>query len=270
MYQKYIAKEYLKYFGGKKIEDIDVGESVQVKLCSMFCDMRNSFFSSETLSLQDNFELIKEFLSLVSKSVNDNNGFVDRFVGDGVVAIFENEDDALNSANEIAKKLDYKNLVSIGKEPIKFGIGLNSGMCVVGVVGSKNQKQFTAISDAINLCSRIENLNKIFGTRVLMTKNFMGNLQNSNSSRYIGTIEFDDTTSKVPVFESLDAYSNAKKSLLLKKIDEFESGVRFFEKNEFEKAKSMFAQCLKNDNSDYVSKFYFQNTSNKTNILTKN
>ncbi len=265
MYQKYIAKEYLKYFGGKKIEEIEVGENVQVKLCTLFCDMRNSYFSSETLSLQDNFNLINEFLSLVSSKVKDNNGFVDRFVGDGVVAIFDNEDDALKSANEIAKQLDYKNLVSIGKEPIKYGISLNSGMCVVGVVGSKNQKQFTAISDTINLCSRIEDLNKIFGTRVLMTKNFMSNLNNAYISRYVGTIEFDDLTSKIPVFESLEAYSDAKKSSLLKTLDEFESGVRYFEKGEFEKSKQCFAKCLKNDNADLLSKFYFARAKDSVN-----
>ena len=265
MYQKYIAKEYLKYFGGKKIEEIEVGENVQVKLCTLFCDMRNSYFSSETLSLQDNFNLINEFLSLVSSKVKDNNGFVDRFVGDGVVAIFDNEDDALKSANEIAKQLDYKNLVSIGKEPIKYGISLNSGMCVVGVVGSKNQKQFTAISDTINLCSRIEDLNKIFGTRVLMTKNFMSNLNNAYVSRYVGTIEFDDLTSKIPVFESLEAYSDAKKSSLLKTLDEFESGVRYFEKGEFEKSKQCFAKCLKNDNADLLSKFYFARAKDSVN-----
>lgn len=266
-YQKYIPKEYLKYFGKTKIEELEVGDSVQVKLCTLFCDVRNSFFSSETLSLNDNFEVISEFVALTTKSISENGGFVDKYMGDGVIAIFDNEDDALNSANQIAKQLDYKNLVSVGKEPIKYGISLNSGMCVIGVIGSKHQKQFSVVSDVVNLCSRIEGLNKIFGTRVLMTKNFLSNLKNAHSTRYVGTIEFDDLTSKLPLFESLDAYADAKKKSYLKVLQEFESGVRFYEKGEFEKAKQFFVLCLKNDNLDSLSKYYLSKTIEDMSIL---
>ena len=260
IYQKFISKDYLKYFSGKKIEDIEVGENVQVKLCTLFCDMRNSYFSSETLSLVDNFRLISDFITLVSENIKKNSGFVDRFVGDGVLGIFDDETDALNCANQIAKQLDYKNVVSIGLEPIRFGISLNSGMCVVGVVGNKKQKQFTVISDVVNLCSRLEGLNKIFGTRVLMTKNFMANLKNDYSARYVGTIEFDDLTSKIPLFESLDAYTDARKLKMSKTVPEFESGVRFYEKGDYESAKKFFMLCIKNENSDSLSRFYLSKT----------
>ena len=222
--------------------------------------MRNSYFSSETLSLSDNFELISDFVSSVSSSIKKNNGFVDRFVGDGVLGIFENEDDALRCANQIAKQLDYKNVVSIGKEPIRYGLSLNSGMCVVGIVGSDAQKQFTVVGDVVNLCSRLESLNKIFGTRVIMTKNFMANLKDSYSTRYIGTIEFDDLTSKIPLFESLDAFENSRKIKLAKTVQEFESGVRFYEKGDYENAKKFFMFCVKNDQADSLSRFYFSKT----------
>ena len=145
-YQKFVPKEYLKYFGKTKLEEVKVGDNVTVKLCTMFCDLRSSYFSSETLSLADNFTIIKEFIDEVTDTVHKNSGFVDKYMGDGVLAIFDCEDNALKSANEIAKRIDYKNIVSIGKEAIKYGISLNSGMCVVGVVGEEKQKQF--ITDA--------------------------------------------------------------------------------------------------------------------------
>lgn len=270
-YQKFIPKEYLKFFGKTKFEEVEVGHNVQVKLCTLFCDLRNSYFSSETLSLAENFDIISEFITLVSKNIAENNGFVDKFMGDGVLAIFDSEDDALNSANLIAKQLDYKNLVAVGKEPIKYGISLNSGMCVVGVIGNKKQKQFSVVGDSVNLCSRIEGLNKIFGTRVLMTKNFMSNLKNNYITRYVGTIEFDDLTSKVPVFESLDAYSDSKKNSLAKYLTEFESGVRFYEKGDLEKAKQFFGFCIKKDIDNNLAKYYFQNTiSQMSRLLTNN
>ena len=259
-YQKFIAKDYLKFFNKTKPEEIEVGDNVQVKLSTLFCDLRNSYFSSETLSLTDNFELIKDFMNLVSLNIKKHNGFIDKFLGDGVLAVFEKEDDCLNAGIEIAKQLDYKNLVSIGKEPIKYGISLNSGMCVVGVVGSSKQKHFTVVSDVVNLCSRIENLNKIFGTRLLLTKSFMANVLEPHNFRYVGTIEFDDLTSKVPIFESLDAYADVQKNMFLKYNQEFESGVRFYEKNELTKAKDFFAFCVKKDTNNALAKYYFSRT----------
>ncbi|HAJ77577.1 MAG TPA: hypothetical protein DCO89_00715 [Clostridiales bacterium] len=269
-YQKYIATNYLKFFGKTKPEELNVGDSVQVKLSTLFCDMRNSYFSSETLSLEDNFGLIKDFTHLVSNSVKQNDGFIDKFLGDGILAVFENEDDCLNAAIDIAKQLDYKNLVSVGKEPIKYGLALNSGMCVVGVVGSEKQKQFTVVSDVVNMTSRIETLNKIFSSRVLMTKNFMTNIKEPHSFRYIGTIEFDDLTSKIPLFESLDAYSDSKKNMLTKYVQEFESGVRFFEKGDYEKAKQFFGICVKKDNDNTLAKYYLNKTVTEMSKLLTN
>ena len=262
MYQKFIAKDYLKFFG-KKIDELEIGDSIQTKLSVLFCDMRNSYFSSETLSLKDNFDLIKDFLELVSTNIKKNGGFVDKFLGDGVLAIFESEDDAITCACAIAKQLDYKNLVSIGKEPIKFGLSLNSGMCVIGVVGTEKQKQFSVVSDVVNLCSRLEHLNKIFGTRVLFTKSFLSNLKSPAKSRYVGTIEFDDLTSKIPLFESLDAYADAQKLPLSKTLQEFESGVRFFEKGDYVKAKQYFSFCVKNNSADVLAKYYLSQTINQ-------
>lgn len=259
-YQKFLPKEYLKYFGKTKLEDVKVGDSVQVKLCTMFCDLRSSYFSSETLSLADNFLLIKEFVDEVTKLVHTHKGFVDKYMGDGVLAVFDSEDDALKSANEIAKHIDYKNIVSVGKEAINYGISLNSGMCVVGVVGEEKQKQFVVVSDVVNLCSRVENLNKIFHTRVLMTKQFMSNLKDAYNFKYVGTIEFDDTTSKVPIFESLDAYEDSKRLLLQKTVGDFESGVRLYEQGELEKAKQYFVGCIKINQNDALSKLYLSKT----------
>lgn len=260
-YKKFVPKEYLKYFGKSKLEDVKVGDNVQVKLCTMFCDLRNSYYSSETLSLADNFTIIKEFLDEITTCVQNHNGFVDKYMGDGVIAIFDNEDEALKSANEIAKKIDYKNIVSIGRETIKYGISLNSGQCIVGVVGEAKQKQFAVVSDVVNLCSRIEQLNKVFSTRVLMTKQFLSNLKEPSNFKYVGTISFDDITSKVPIFESLDAYQDSTRLKLQKTTQEFESGVRFFEKGDYEQAKQFFLHCLKVNEEDALSKVYLNKTN---------
>ena len=264
-YQKFVSKQFLKFFDAKSVEDIDVGSNVQTKLCTLFCDLRNSHFSSETLSLEENFEIIKNFVAVVMKIVQKHKGFVDKVAGDGVLAVFKNEDDALKSAIEIAKHLDSQNLM-IGKEKIGFGLSLNSGMCIVGVIGNKKHKQFAIASDIVNLCNRLESLNKTFNTRILMTKNFLSNLKNNYKIRYVGTIEFDDLTSKIPIFESLSAYNEEKADCLSNTIDDFESGVRYFEKKDFEKAKKYFEIC-NSSCEDLTSQFYLSKINNEMSKL---
>jgi hypothetical protein len=127
-------------------------------------------------------------------------------------------------------------------------------------VGLSKQKQFVVISDVVNLCSRVEGLNKIFSTRVLFTKQFMSNLKGNYNFKYVGTIEFDDATSKVPVFESLDAYQDAQRLLMQKSVANFESGVRLYEQGELEKAKKYFVQCLKINAGDSLAKLYLAKT----------
>ena len=106
-----------------------------------------------------------------------------------------------------------------------------------------------------------------------MTKQFMSNLKKSYNTKYVGTIEFDDLTSKIPLFESLDAYEDGKRLTFQKTLEEFESGVRFFEKGEFEKAKNFFTICLKQNAGDELAKLYLgktiQEMSNKLTYVQK-
>lgn len=255
-YEKYIPKRYLKLFNKTKIEDLVLGENVTTKLSVLFCDVRNSFFSSETLSLEDNFIIIQEFLKNVAICVRENSGFVDKFLGDGVLAVFEKDEDALKCANEISQKLEYNNLVSIGKEKLVFGLALHSGPVILGVIGEEKRKTITIISETVNMVSRLEHLNKIFGTKVIFSKQVLNSLSNAKDYRYIGTIKFEDLVTAVPLFESLDAYLNGEKSAKLKTVQEFESGVRCYEREEFEKAKKFFILALKGYEKDELSKIY--------------
>ena len=98
----------------------------------------------------------------------------------------------------------------------------------------------------------------------------MENLQKAYSFRYVGTIEFDDLTSKVPLFESLDAYSDAQKSSYQKYVQEFESGVRFFEKGSYDKAKEFFSLCVKKDQANNLARYYLTKTISEMSKLLPN
>lgn len=263
-YQKYLPKNYLKLLNKTKVEQMQVGDNIRANITIMFCDVRDSFFTSGTMNLEENFRVISEFLNIVGKEVRKNKGFVDKFMGDGVLAVFEKEEDALKSAYSICEKLEYQNLVTIGVNNIDFGIGVHTGSVIVGVVGENQRKSATIISDAVNLVSRIEHLNKTLHTKILFTKDTLNGLESNNIHyRYVGTMRFDDLTEPIPVFECLDGFKGIKKNALIKTSMIFESAVRQYEKGDMSQAKELFLQVLKNDNDDFLSKYYLSKCNSK-------
>ena len=257
-YQKYLPKSYFKFLNKTKIEQMQVGDNTKLEISILFCDVRNSFFSSGTMNLEENFNVINNFLGIVGKEVRKNHGFVDKFMGDGVLAVFEKEVDAVKASSGICEKLEYENLVKIGVNKIDFGIAINTGSVIVGIVGEDKRKSTTIISDAVNLVSRVEHLNKMLKTRILFTKNTLNGLSTEEKVhyRYIGTMKFDDLTEPIPLFEGLDGFKGIKKNALIKTTKIFESAVRSFEKEDYNNAKELFIEVLKDTNDDYLSKFY--------------
>lgn len=263
-YQKYLPNNYLKLLNKTKIEQVNVGDNIKKDMSIMFCDVRDSFFSSGTMNLEENFKVINNFLGLVGKEVRKNKGFVDKFMGDGVLAVFENEEDALKSANSICEKIEYQNLVTIGVKNIDFGIAVHTGSVIIGVVGEQKRKSATIISDAVNLVSRIEHLNKLLKTKILFTKETLNGITDEKIHyRYVGTMSFDDLTKPIALFEGLDGYKGVKRNSLVKTKDIFETAVRSFEKEDYENAKKLFIDVLKNASEDYLSKFYLSKCNAK-------
>ena len=257
-YHKFVPKEFFEHLGKKDVFDLKLGESVQKDVAVLFIDIRHSYKTSETLSLEDNFKFINSYLSIVGEKVRNNNGFIDKFLGDGVLAVFLSEADALNCSTEISNCFENMNLVGVNEDKIRFGIGIHSGKVVIGVVGEKERQNLTIISDSVNLASKIENLNKIFKSNILFTKEVLNNLPRNFeiNYRYVGTVSIDNFG--VSLFENLDGYVGANKTAYLKTKNIFENAVRSFEEKEYNKARTLLINVLKENEDDNLAKFYLK------------
>ncbi len=257
-YYKFVPREFYDYLGKEEIFDLQLGQNVQKDVTILFIDLRRSYKTSESLSLDDNFKFINNYLSIVGECVRENNGFIDKFLGDGVLAVFLSETDALNCSTEIANKFENINLVSLGEDKLNYGIGLHCGKVVIGIVGEKERLTPTVISDSVNLAYKIESLNKIFMSNVLFTKEVLNNLPKGFelNYRYVGTMNIDDYG--VSVFENLDAYVGANKTGYVKTKNIFESAVRNFEEKNYKLARNLFIDCIKINKDDALSKYYLK------------
>ncbi len=178
-YESFVPNDFLTLLNKKSIDNIQLGDNVQANMTVFFMDIRNFTTLSEEMTPQENFNFINGFLNIVAPIIRQYHGFVDKYIGDAVMALFPKKaDDALDCAIEIQKTLIEYNKKNSSAAPIKTGIGINTGPLMLGIVGEKYRMNATVISDAVNIASRVEHLTKQYNTNILITEDTYNNLTN--------------------------------------------------------------------------------------------
>ncbi|PCI73995.1 MAG: adenylate/guanylate cyclase domain-containing protein [SAR86 cluster bacterium] len=151
------------------------GESKDLSV--LFCDIRNFTTISEALSATELKKLMNDFFTPITKIIFDNNGTIDKYVGDMVMAFWgapledlNHRENAIRAALIMLEKVDELRPVFLerGYPEIAIGIGVNSGMMNVGDMGSVYRRSYTVLGDAVNLSSRLEGLTKFYGIKLLV------------------------------------------------------------------------------------------------------
>jgi len=144
-----------------------------------FSDIRSFTAISEKLEPEEVVEFLNDYMTRMVKCVNDTKGMVDKYIGDAIMAEWgvpvshgNDTEHAVNAALLMRQSLiDFNKGRGGDKKPvIKIGCGINSGPVLAGQIGSEDRMEYTVIGDAVNLASRIEGLNKPFGTDILISQ----------------------------------------------------------------------------------------------------
>ena len=171
---KYVSVEVAKQLLGSG--KIDLGGN-EIEATVLFCDIRNFTPMSERMTPKEVVDFLNSYFSYVTGPIMDNNGIINKFMGDAVLAIYTpglgSEDhvcDALRSAISMRKALESFN--SSGKAPgnVRFGIGIQTGKLVAGNIGTLARLEYTVIGDTVNVASRLETTTKEVGTDILLSK----------------------------------------------------------------------------------------------------
>lgn len=262
--EKYIPKQFIKFLGKKSILELEVGTKVQKEVTTMFCDIRNSTQVSSSLSLEENFNYINSYLNVVSPIIRKYNGFIDKYLGDGVMAVFTRSRQAYDCAHAIIKAIKEKNMSNVSMPNLEVGVSLNTGDVVFGVVGDEVRKSITVISDSVNFTAKIGEVNKIFGSLITFSKATLNDLSSAIAMnyRYVGNLKLDNKE-YTSIFESLDAYQRTKREKLIKHKIDFEQGVRAYVNGKFDQAKTIFENVYKKEKDDKVCYVFYNKSVEK-------
>ncbi|MEG3924770.1 adenylate/guanylate cyclase domain-containing protein [Microcoleus sp. D3_18a_C4] len=260
---RFVPNQFLAFLGCDSIVDIKLGEAVELEMSVLFSDIRDFTTLSEQMTPEENFKFINSFLSRMEPLIVENQGFIDKYIGDAIMALFsEGADDAVKAGIGMLHTLaEYnRDRASVGYVPVEIGVGINTGSLILGIVGGKSRMDGTVISDAVNLASRIESLTKNYGVSLLITQQTFDRLTNpaDYAIRVIDKVQVKGKSEWVTVYEVFDADLPEVKAGKLGTREIFTEALSLYNMNNFREAAGLFADCLGQNPGDKVARIYWE------------
>jgi class 3 adenylate cyclase/GAF domain-containing protein len=267
-YQRFVPGQFLQFLNKSSIVDVQLGDQVQLKMSVLFSDIRDFTSISEKMSPEENFKFINSYLSRMEPAIAENSGFIDKYIGDAIMALFSGAaDNAVKAGIAMLYRLGEYNQHrrNSGYPPIKIGIGINTGSLMLGTFGGQNRMNGTVISDAVNLASRIEGLTKTYGCSLLISEHTFSRLQKPQNYaiRMIAQVQVKGKSQQVTVYEVFEADSPEIKAGKLATQEPFSAGCFLYNIGRFEVAAEQFEFCLKHNPGDRVAQIYLQQCRKK-------
>jgi class 3 adenylate cyclase len=205
-YSRFVPHQLLKQLSPSGVNDISLGDCCERDMTVLFCDIRGFTTLSESMTPQANFNFINRYLSQIAPVINKRGGIIDKYLGDGIMALFPNgADQALKAAIEMLQALDVYNqrLMQKNLPIIEVGLGLHSGRMMLGTVGTSARMDATVVSDTVNAAARVESMTKAFCTKILITEETKRQLVDLNyyRMRYIASCSIQGKSKPVTLYE---------------------------------------------------------------------
>lgn len=273
-YQRFVPNEFLHLLEKKDILGIDMGDNVEMDMTIQFLDIRAFTTLSEHMSPQENFNFINEYLSHMGPIIRQYHGFIDKYIGDAIMALYVNADDAVNASIAMLKELEVFNQRRIKqkKPPIHIGIGLNTGRLMLGIIGEKHRLQGTVISDAVNLAARIESSTKTYKCPLIISKNTYENLYSVEKYdiRFIDDIKVKGRSEHIYIYDVFDGDHHEQRQIKKSTLHLFNRALDFYRNQQFLAAKKLFQEYLTYNNQDYAAILYLQRCHNFLELNSSN
>ncbi len=266
--KRFIPVQYLEFLEKPSITDVQLGDHVSAEMAVMFSDIRGFTSMSEGMTAKENFDFVNEYLELVSPLIQKHEGFIVKFLGDGMMAIFPyGVDDAVKAGIEkgIAVQQFNERIKAHGLGPISVGIGIHTGPMMVGMIGESLRMQGDAFSDNVNLTSRIEGLNKFYGTSMIISQDTLDQLPQpvTYRMRYLGKAVVKGRVDPLGLYEILDGLNS---EMIVKREEtrtDFEQGVALFAQGKFREAGQAFYRVQTKDPGDKTARMYLEQCADR-------
>lgn len=199
-FSRFVPREFLDLLQVTDVTAVKPGDAVQRELTVLFADIRGFTTISEKMNPRENFQFINAFIRRVGPVIREHGGFIDKFIGDAVMALFVDAEKAALAAVATLETLDAYNdeRMQQGFIPIVLGIGIHTGHLMLGIIGEEKRIEGTVISDAVNTAARIESLTRQYGAEILVSEAVAQKTQ--LATKYIGEVQLRGKSDSIRIF----------------------------------------------------------------------
>jgi adenylate cyclase len=239
------------------------------ELSVLFSDIRGFTTISEGLKPEDLVHLLNEYLTVMTDIVFKYDGTLDKYMGDALMAIYgaplDQTDHPLRACYsalemmEQLKKLNEK-WIQEGKKPLDIGIGINTGMMMVGNMGSEQRFDYTVMGDAVNLGSRLEGANKAYRTHILISESTFERVKNELACLELDSVKVRGKTFPVKIYELVA--ERGMPAADMEVINYFHKGLQLYKQQEWDEAIKVFENVSAMDKSMYAAELYIKRSLN--------
>ena len=263
----FVPRELLLQLGFNDITDTKLGVGTEKDMTVLFADIRSYTQLSEGMSPTENYQFLNAYMETLGPVIRDHEGIVDKFIGDGIMALFPADPtQAVRAAQQMLIQLGSFNerRRQKGYVPINIGIGIHSGKVILGTLGEKERMEVTVISDTVNGAARISDITKLVNSTILMsgkTRDLLP-VDMAGNFRYLGRFKVKGKEQLLNLYEDNPSlgenYSESEEGKL------FHQGINYYFNREFANATAIFDKLLSTNKDDgailYYKKLLLQQT----------
>jgi len=260
-YSRFVPKKFLQFLRKESIVDVQLGDQIQQEMTILFADIRSFTTLSESMTPAENFNFINSYLKRVGPKVRHHNGFIDKYIGDGIMALFPGSpEDAVMASIDMLKALEEYNVHrrSAGYQPIRIGVGIHSGLLMLGTIGEQERMDGSVISDAVNLCSRLERLTKDYKVSIIISKDTLEKLEDRDKyhTRFLDNVRVKGKKKPASIYEVYDMDPPdvvERKDMINARL---ESGIQLYFEGKLPDALEVFVSLQQIYPEDILIQFY--------------
>jgi len=208
IFQRYVSSQVVEELLASTNRVVLGGRRREVTI--LFADIRNFTEMASRMAPEEVVSILNEFFTMITEVIFEYHGTLDKYIGDAVMAIYgapievdNHAEKALGTALEMQERTELlgRSLLERGIEPIKIGIGINTGEAVIGNIGSLQRMEYTAIGDSVNLAARLEEVAK--PDQILISKDTYRMVKDIVNARVLEPMALGGRAELIQVYEVL-------------------------------------------------------------------
>ena len=256
---RFVPHQFLASLGRKDIREVRLGDHTAKVLSVLFSDIRGFTPLIESMTPAGSIQFINAYLAHMERPIVANHGFVDSYIGDAIMALFDGDaDDAVAAGVGMMKALAQFNVERSGhgENPVRIGVGINTGPLMLGTIGGQNNMKCGVIGDSVNLAARVESLTKQLEVPFLVGADTVKRLVSPGrfSLRALDRVQVVGLKEPVTLYEEFDADPDPVREAKQRTLPRFLEGMEAYRDRRWPDAAAAIGYCIEECPTDRVAR----------------